>query len=133
MDHVEAPSDTDDDEDEHLDFVHDIHNDGEEADVEEIDGDEEIELTGEHGVNLVTGEEIMDVDRPLVNDSSMDGDIEDGDGQDTDRRFPKRASLFNKLNGIEHQSSVDSDHQYKKKPTVSNASKQFPLNQMRRR
>ena len=80
MDHVEAPSDTDDDEDEHLDFVHDIHNDGEEADVEEIDGDEEIELTGEHGVNLVTGEEIMDVDRPLVNDSSMDGDIEDGDG-----------------------------------------------------
>ncbi len=43
----------------------------------------------------------MDVDRPLVNDSSMDGDIEDADGHDTDRRFPKRPSLFNKLQGVE--------------------------------
>ena len=91
--------------------------------IDELDGDDddEIELAGaggEHGVNIM-GKEMMDVERPLVNDSSMDGDIEDGDGQDSGRRFPKRASLFNKLGGLEHQSSVDSDHQFKKKPTVS--------------
>ncbi len=73
----------------------------------------------------------MDADRPLVNDSSMDGDIEDADGHDTDRRFPKRPSLFNKLQGVEQQSSVDSDQHYKK--AKASGSKQFPLNQMRRR
>lgn len=44
----------------------------------------------------------------------MDGDIEDGDGQDTERRIAKRPSLFNKLAGVEQQSSVDSEH-FKKK------------------
>lgn len=39
----------------------------------------------------------------------MDGDIEDADGNDTERRFPKRPSLFNKLSGVEQHSSVDSD------------------------
>ena len=72
-------------------------------------------------------------DRPLINDSSMEGDVEDGGdgGQDTERRMNKRPSLFNKLSGIEQQSSVDSDHHFKKKPV--GGSKQFPLNQMRRR
>ena len=43
-------------------------------------------------------------ERPLVHDSSMEGDIEDTveGGQDTDRRSkPKRPSLFNKLSGVE--------------------------------
>ena len=71
-------------------------------------------------------------ERPLIHDLSMDGDIEDAsEGQDTDR-IPKRPSLFNKLSGVEQQSSVDSDNQFKKKAGVS-GSKQFPLNQMRRR
>ena len=48
-----------------------------------------------------------DSERPLVHDSSMEGDIEDtvegGGGPDTDRRrkAPKRPSLFNKLQGVE--------------------------------
>ena len=71
---------------------------------------------------------MMDQDRPLVNDSSMDGDIEDADGQDTDRRFPKRPSLFNKLAGVEQQSSMDSDHQIMKKKQAMGGGKQFPLN-----
>ena len=74
----------------------------------------------------------MDNDRPLIHDNSMDGDIEDADGNDTERRIPKRPSLFNKLTGAEQQSSVDSEHHFKKKAAVS-GSKQFPLNQMRRR
>jgi len=46
----------------------------------------------------------------------MDGDIEDTvEGQDTDRIVKKRPSLFNKLQGVEQQSSVDSDHHFKKK------------------
>ena len=32
-----GPSDTDDDDEEHLDCVHDIHGDGEEADVEDVE------------------------------------------------------------------------------------------------
>ena len=49
--------------------------------IDELDGDDddEIELAGAGGVNIM-GKEMMDVERPLVNDSSMDGDIEDGDG-----------------------------------------------------
>lgn len=46
----QGPSDTDEDDEEHLDCVHDIHGDGEEADVEEIDGDDE--FSSEHQVNL---------------------------------------------------------------------------------
>ena len=38
--------------------------------------------------------------RPLINDLSMEADIEDADGQDTDR-ITKRPSLFNKLSGVE--------------------------------
>ena len=67
----------------------------------------------------------------------MDGDIEDADGTDTERRLhPKRPSLFKKISGIEQQQSyTDSDpHQFKKKkPTMSAGAKQFPLNPMRRR
>ena len=44
----------------------------------------------------------------------MEGDIEDADGNDTERRGKKRPSLFNKLGGLEQHSSVDSD-QLKKK------------------
>lgn len=39
----------------------------------------------------------------------MDGDIEDTEGHDIDRRFPKRHSLFNKLQGVEQQTSYDQD------------------------
>ena len=103
----QGPSDTDDDDDEErLDCVHDIHNDGEEADVEEVeDDDDEIDLIqgSEHQVNMMHEETLIEDQRPLVNDSSMDGDIEDADGNDTERerRFPKRPSLFNKLSGVE--------------------------------
>ena len=105
------PSDTDDDDEERLDCVHDIHNDGEEADIEEIDGDDECET--DHQVQISNDAIDQHADnRPLVqNDSSMDGDIEDADGHDTDRRFPKRHSLFNKLQGVEQQSSYDQDQQ----------------------
>ena len=51
----------------------------------------------------------MERARPLVNDDSIDGDIDDVDGQDMERRFSKRPSLFNKLTGAEQQSSIDSD------------------------
>ena len=49
---------------------------------------------------------LVEADRPLINDLSMDGDIEDADGQDTDRsgnerHIQKRPSLFNKLTGAE--------------------------------
>lgn len=94
-----------------------------------------------------------DSERPLVHDSSMEGDIEDtgeGSGLDTDRRRkgPKRPSLFNKLQGVEQQSSVDSDgrpqshsNKFIKKSKAqqqlpqhhSQQPQQFPLNQMRRR
>ena len=107
-----VPSDTDDEE-ERLDCVHDIHGDGDEADVEEIGGDYEEEK--HHN----------DDDRPHINDSSIDGDIDDADGQDTDRRIQKRPSLFNKLAGVEQQSSVDSEH-FKKK--AIGGGKQCPLN-----
>ena len=84
---------------------------------------------------------LVEADRPLINDLSMDGDIEDADGQDTDRsvndrHIQKRPSLFNKLQGVEQQSSVDSDHHFKKKGQMAGSKQlknQFPLNQMRRR
>lgn len=105
----QGPSDTDDDDEERLDCVHDIiHDDGGEADIEEIDCDDE--FTTEHQVNL--NDDMIDVggERPLPHDLSMDGDIEDADGNDTERRFPKGPnSLFNKLQGVEQQSSIDSD------------------------
>lgn len=42
------------------------------------------------------------MERPLIHDSSMDGDIEDTvEGQESDRRIKKRPSLFNKLQGVE--------------------------------
>lgn len=82
-----------DDEEERLDCVHDIHGDGEEADVEEVDGDDDEKEYG-------NDETLLD-DRLIINDSSMDGDIEDADGQDTERRNSKRPSLFNKLTGNE--------------------------------
>ena len=48
-----GPSDTDEDDEEHLDCVHDIHGDGEEADVEEIGGDdEECDFTTEQQVDV---------------------------------------------------------------------------------
>lgn len=141
--------------------MHDIHGDGEEADVEEInddddDDDGEIDIiggasqedhfganTGGHNVvslgigdNATDGDSV-EADRPLVNDMSMDGDIEDVDGEVGDRRFQNRPSLFNKLTGAEQQSSVDSEHHFKKKSgggaVSAGGSKQFPLNQMRRR
>ena len=104
----QGPSDTDDDDEERLDCVHDImHDDGGEADVEEIDCDDE--FTTEHQVNL--NDDMTDGgERPLPHDMSMDGDIEDADGNDTERRIPKGPhSLFNKLQGVEQQSSIDSD------------------------
>ena len=94
-----GPSDSDDDDDEErLDCVHDIHGDGEEADVDEIDDDDECDFATEQQVDMA---DEMDNDRPLIHDNSMDGDIEDADGNDTERRIPKRPSLFNKLTGAE--------------------------------
>ena len=45
----QMPSDTDEDDDdeERLDCVHDIHGDGDEADVEEIDGDDDCDLSND--------------------------------------------------------------------------------------
>ena len=93
------PSDTDDDDEERLDCVHDIHGDGEEADIEEIDCDDE--FSSEHQVNL--NDDMIDAgERPMPHDMSMDGDIEDADGNDTERRHAKGSnSLFNKLQGLE--------------------------------
>ena len=45
-----CPSDTDDDDEERLDCVHDIHGDGEEADVEEADCEDD--FSTEHQVNI---------------------------------------------------------------------------------
>lgn len=115
----QAPSDTDDEE-ERLDCVHDIHGDGEEADVEEINSVDE-----EEEDKIDQNDDTLQDDRPLINDSSIEGDIEDADAPETDRRQVKRPSLFNKLTGAEQQSSVDSEH-FKKKPI--GGSKQFPLN-----
>ena len=118
----EGPSDTDDDDDdeERLDCVHDIHGDGEEADDEDVENGASIPIhissnDGAHRQQMIIAND-SDVERPLVHDSSMDGDIEDTvEGQDTDRIVKKRPSLFNKLQGVEQQSSVDSDHHFKKK------------------
>ena len=100
------PSDTDEDDDdeERLDCVHDIHGDGEEADVEEIDGEDDCDLSSEVQMNLMNNDQAssLEHDRLPVNESSMDGDIEDGDGTDTERRLhPKRPSLFKKISGID--------------------------------
>ena len=68
-----APSDTDDEE-ERLDCVHDIHGDGDEADVEEVDADDD---DGDENSHLIIDDGMHD-DRPILNDSSMEGDVEDG-------------------------------------------------------
>lgn len=92
----DLPSDTDDEE-ERLDCVHDIHGDGDEADVE-ADGDDEIEIRG--GIEI-QDDTLLETERPIINDTSMDGDIEDADGQETERRAAKQPVLFNKITGVD--------------------------------
>ena len=101
-----GPSDTDDDDDEErLDCVHDIHGDGEDADDEDVEngGDDNMNMIGNDSGSNHHRQQMMinnddDAERPLVHDSSMEGDIEDTvEGSDTDRRIKKRPSLFNKL------------------------------------
>ena len=87
-----GPSDTDDDDEEHLDCVHDIHGDGEEADVEDVENGVDpgssssnhlmLETVSDHhvrGANKPSSsqqqqQDMMedDSERPLVHDSSME-------------------------------------------------------------
>ena len=64
----------------------------------------------------------METERRAVNDSSMDGDIEDADCIDTERRG-KQPSLVNKISASAEQNSMDSDY-FKKK---NSGNKHFPL------
>ena len=52
-----GPSDTDDDDEEHLDCVHDIHGDGEEADVEDVENGVE---SGSNSANHLMLETVSD-------------------------------------------------------------------------
>jgi hypothetical protein len=90
-DDMDFPSDTDDEE-ERRDYVHDIHGDGEEADVEDDSQDNMLLRQQRPGScqnrQILTqssqdrnGDEdnLMETERRARNDSSMDGDIEDAD------------------------------------------------------
>ena len=126
-DDEDLPSDTDDEE-ERLDCVHDIHADADEADVKA----EHLDDSKGRVVVEANEDTLLETERPIVHDSSMDGDIEDADGQETERRATKAAPiLFNKITGVvDQQSSVDSE-QFKQRS--SSGKQQFPLTQMRRR
>lgn len=56
--------------------------------------------------------------------SDNDGDIEDADGMETERRT--RPNILNKANGVIEISQLEQD--YYKKKTVSNKNGHFPLN-----
>ena len=87
-DDLDLPSESDDEE-ERLDCVHDIHGDGDEADAEdEVESQDKVLMY--HQNNQLSKEEDSDSQleterRNGGNDSSMDGDIEDADGMDTER------------------------------------------------
>ena len=133
---MDLPSESDDEE-ERLDCVHDIHGDGEEADIEdEEESQDKVRIWNQNNQASISKDEedtLLETERRNNgNDSSMDGDIEDADGMETERRNRRedRAmhNLQNKISGSVEQSSMDSDY-FKKK----NVNKGFPLNQMRRR
>ena len=131
----ELPSESDD-EDEVRDCVHDIHGDGEEADIEdEEESQDKVRIWNQNNQTSISKDEedsVLETERRNNgNDSSMDGDIEDADGMETERRNRQdsdRRRLKNKISGSVEQPSMDSDY-FKKKSMKQG----FPLNQMRRR
>lgn len=127
---MDLPSESDDEE-ERLDCVHDIHGDGEEADIEtEEESMDKVRIWHQNNQASISKPEddtLLETERrDNGNDTSRDGDIEDVDGMETERlnrQEEHRHNLQNKISGSVEQSSMDSDY-FKKK----NVNKGFPLN-----
>ena len=96
--------------------------DGDEADAEEEEEDLR-QLT----YDTLQEQQELDTERRVDHTSDNDGDIEDADGLETERRT--RPNILNKISGGLELSHLEQDY-FKKKTKVN---KQFPLNHMRRR
>ena len=94
-DDMDLPSDSEDEE-ERMDLVHAIHGDGTEADAEEEEEDTHSEKFNDRGPSMGApsnhyndadaDDTILMTERRTLNDEDMDGDIEDADGLETERR-----------------------------------------------
>lgn len=84
-DDMDLPSDTDDEE-ERLDCVHAINGDEADAEQDESEGDY---TDQRQPFDQTTEDSILITERRAVCDEDMDGDIEDADGLETERRDRK--------------------------------------------